>query len=123
MENINKNKNNTLNSLRLKQLIIRFLSALAILILTSFFTINFNTSSYPKLVLSAISIVVLDYFVSTISGIHDIPIYRSIVGFVASTIIVYMTQFFVPGFYISIATAIIASLMYGIIQYILPNKE
>ena len=123
MENINKNKNNTLNSLRLKQLIIRFLSALAILILTSFFTINFNTSSYPKLVLSAISIVVLDYFVSTISGIHDIHIYRSIVGFVASTIIVYMTQFFVPGFYISIATAIIASLMYGIIQYFLPNKE
>lgn len=123
MENINKTENNNLNNLRLKQLIIRFLSALAILILTSFFTINFNTSSYPKLIISAIAVVVLDYFVSTISGIHDIPLYRAIVGFVASTIIVYMTQFFVPGFYISIATSIIASLMYGVIQYFLPNKE
>lgn len=123
MESTNNIKENNLNSLRLKQLAIRFLSALAILLLTSFFTINFNTSSYPKLVISAIVLVILDYFVSTVSGIHDIPLYRAIVGFVASTIIVYMTQFFVPGFYISILTAIIASLMYGIIQYFLPNKE
>lgn len=123
MESTNNIKENDLNSLRLKQLTIRFLSALAILILTSFFTINFNTSSYPKLVISAIALVILDYFVSTVSGIHDIPLYRAIVGFVASTIIVYMTQFFVPGFYISILTAIIASLMYGTIQYFLPNKE
>ena len=123
MESTNNIKENNLNSLRLKQLAIKFLSALAILILTSFFTINFNTSSYPKLVISAIALVILDYFVSTVSGIHDIPLYRAIVGFVASTIIVYMTQFFVPGFYISILTAIIASLMYGIIQYFLPNKE
>lgn len=125
MENIIKidktNKTN-INSLRLKQLLIRFISALVILLLTSFFTLNFNVSSYPLLVIFALSLVILDYFVATISGIHDTPLYRGIVSFVSSSVIIYMTQFFVSGFYISLASTLIASLMYAVIQYFLPNN-
>lgn len=118
----NKNQNNNIvNNLRLKSLLIKFVSATVILFLTSFFTLNFNISSSYLLTLSALSLVILDYIAATLSGIHDIPIYRAIVSFVAASIIIYMTQFLVSGFYISMITAIIASLMYAVIQYFLPN--
>lgn len=125
-KNIKKQKqknqnNNIVNNLRLKSLLIKFVSAIVILLLTSFFTLKFNISAYPMLILSALSLVILDYIVSTLSGIHDIPLYRGIVSFVAALIIIYMTQFLVSGFYISIVTTIIASLMYAVIQYFLPN--
>lgn len=114
-------KTNEINTLRVKQLLLKVISAIVILLLTSFFTLNFNTSASPLLILSALSLVILDYIVATLSGIHDIPLYRAIVSFVAASIIIYMTQFIVSGFYISMITAIIASLMYAVIQYFLPN--
>lgn len=117
----NNTKTNEINTLRVKQLLLKVISATVILLLTSFFTLNFNISASPLLILSALSLVILDYIVSTLSGIHDIPLYRAIVSFVAASIIIYMTQFIVSGFYISMITAIIASLMYAVIQYFLPN--
>ena len=110
------------DSLRIKQLTIRFISAIAILAITTYFTPNFNMSSFPYLVISAILIVILDYFVATITGIHDIPIYRAIVSLVACSVILYMTQFLVSGYYISIFSTLIAATIYGVIQFNLPNK-
>ena len=110
-----------IKSLRFKQLIIRYISALTILMITTYFTPNFNMSSFPGLILSAFMIIILDYLVATITGIHDIPLYRAIVGLVACAVILYMTQFLVPGYYISIFSTIIAATIYGVIQFNLPN--
>jgi len=109
------------NSLRFKQLIIRYISALTILWITTYFTPNFNMSAFPGLLISAFMIILLDYLVATITGIHDIPIYRAIVSLVACAVILYMTQFLVSGYYISIFSTIIAATIYGVIQYNLPN--
>jgi len=111
------------NSLRLKQLLIRFISALSLLWITTYFTPNFNMESFPKLIISALMIVVLDYLVATLTGIHDIPIYRAIVSLVACAVILYMTQFLVSGYYISIFSTLIAASIYGVIQFNLPNKS
>ena len=48
------------------------------------------------------------------------PFGRGIVGFIVSAIIIYLTQFLVPGMSISIWGAVIASLIIGIIDAILP---
>ena len=114
---------NSLNLLRLKQLSIKFVTALAILGTTAAFAPNFNFESFPTLLLSAFTIVILDYLVATVTGIHDSPTGRSIVGFVSSTVIIYMTQFIVSGYYITILSSIIAALIYGIIDYFIPNEE
>lgn len=119
----NKIKINGVNTLRVKQLLVKWISAIVILLITSFFTLNFNMSASYLLILSALCLVILDYIVSTLSGIHDIPLYRGIVSFVAASIIIYMTQFLISGFYISMITTIIASLMYAVIQYFLPNDS
>lgn len=112
-----------LNSLRIKQIIIRLLSAISILVILSFFMINFNIQAYPKLFVFAIFIVLLDYIVATISDIHDISIYRAIVSFVTCTTIIYISEFWIPELNISLLSTIIASLMYAVIQYFLPNSE
>ena len=112
-----------LNLLRIKQLFIRFITILAVFSVTASFAPNFNFESFPILVLSAFSVIVLDYLVSIITGIHDIPIGRGIVGFVAATVIIYMTQFIVSGYYISILSSIIAALIYSVIDYFLPNED
>lgn len=112
-----------INSLRIKQLVIKYITSVIILGATAMFAPNFNFASFPILLLSALVIVILDYLVSTITGIHDAPFGRSVVGFVSATIIIYMTQFIVAGYYISILSSIIAAAIYGVIDYFIPNKE
>ena len=116
-------KTNNLNFLRMKQLIIKYITSIAILGTSALFTPNCNFESFPTLLLAAFTIVILDYMVAVVTGIHDSPTGRGIVGFVAATVIIYMTQFIVSGFYISVLSSIIAALIYGIIDYFIPNED
>ena len=117
MENISN-----LNILRLKQLCIRYITAVSILGTIALFAPNFNFESFPILLLAALAIVIIDYMVAVVTSIHDSPTGRGIVGFVSATLIIYMTQFIVSGYYISIASSIIAAIIYGIIDYYIPNE-
>ena len=122
MEEIQNFKNNT-DCLRISQMIIRFITSLSIFAVTVFFTPNFTISSFPILILSAIIIILFDYLVSIITGIHDIPLGRGLVGFTCAALIIYLTQFFVDGYYISITSSLIAAAIYGIIDSMLPNQK
>lgn len=118
IENFRKNS----DSLRISQMIIRFLGSVSIFAITVFFTPNFQISSFPILILSSITIIIFDYLMSIITGIHDLPLGRGFVGFTCAAIIIYITQFFVDGYYISITSSLIAAGIYGIIDTMLPNK-
>lgn len=124
LENISeKKKILSFDKLRFTQMAIRFISSISIFTVTVFFTPNFQISSFPALILSSIAIIILDYLMAIITGIHDIPIGRGFVGFTSAAIIIYMTQFFVSGYYISILSSLIAAAIYGIIDSLLPNKS
>ena len=122
MDEIQTLKNNT-DTLRLSQMFLRFITSVSIFAVTVFFTPNFNISSFPILILSAITITLFDYLVSIITGIHDIPLGRGFVGFTSAAIIIYITQFFVDGYYISVISSLIAAAIYGIIDSMLPNRS
>ena len=72
---------NTLNLKRLKEFSIRYISCISIFSLTLLFTPNFEIESFYVFFLSSLCIIVLDYFVSILTGIHDIPLGRGIVRF------------------------------------------
>lgn len=110
-------------SKRITQNIVRFILSLAIFVFTVFLTPNFNISNIYILFISSLFVIILDYLVSTITGIHDYPIGRGIVGFFSCIVIIYATQFFISGYYISIFSSIIAALIYSTVDYMLPNKE
>jgi uncharacterized membrane protein YvlD (DUF360 family) len=120
MENLESYKTG-IGTLRISQMLIRFLSSVSIFAVTVFFTPNFNLSSFPILIASAIAIILLDYIISIITGIHDMPLGRGLVGFTTAAIIIYATQFLVDGYYISLASSLIAAGIYGIIDSMLPN--
>ena len=122
MEEI-ENYKNGFNTFRISQMLIRLLTSISIFAVTVFFTPNFNLSSFPILIVSAIVIILLDYIMSIITGIHDIPLGRGLVGFTSAAIIIYVHQFIVDGYYISITRSIIAAAIYGIIDSMLINKK
>lgn len=117
-----KNSINNFNYIRLSQMLIRLITSISIFAVTVFFTPNFNISSFPILLLSAFCIIILDYIMSIVTGIHNIPLGRGIVGFISAAIIIYITQFFVDGYYITIISSLIAAAIYGIIDAMLPNN-
>jgi len=108
---------------RTTELVLKYISATAILTATTFFTPNFTISSLPSLFLSSFVIIILDYMMSIITGINDNSIGRGIVGFVSAAIIIYMTQFIVPGYYISMLSSLIAAAIYGTLNSFMPNEE
>ena len=108
---------------RITSLILKYISATAILTATTIFTPNFKITSLPALFLSSFVIIILDYMISIITGIHDSVIGRGIVGFVSAAIIIYMTQFIVPGYYISMLSSLIAAAIYGTLNSFMPNEE
>ena len=65
-KNIQENKINELDKLRVKQFALKYLSSTSTLAITALFTPNFNISSFPILLLSSLVIVILDYMLSLI---------------------------------------------------------
>ena len=116
------NKINELDKLRIKQFVLKYLSSTSTLSITALFTPNFNISSFPILLLSSLVIVVLDYLLSLITGVNDTIYCRGIVSFISSAIIIYVTQFIVIGYYISIPSSIIAALIYATVSSFIPNE-
>ncbi len=55
-------------------------------------------------------------------GVDASPFGRGLKGFVISAIIIYLTQFLVPTMRVSIIGAIIAALVIGVIDAILPGR-
>lgn len=121
MEEMLKYKKSS-DTLRIIQMFIKFISSISIFAITVFFTPNFYIASFPIFIISSIVILLLDYLMSILTGIHDIPIGRGIVGFISAAIIIYITQFFVDGYFISVTSSIIAAAIYGIVDSLLPNK-
>ena len=108
-------------TIRTSQNLIRLFISISIFVFTVFLTPNFNIDNIYILIISSVFIVTIDYLVSTFTGIHDYPLGRGIIGFFSAIVIIYATQFFIAGYYISIYSAIIAAIIYSITDYFLPN--
>ena len=58
-----------------------------------------------------------------ITGIHDIPVGRGLVGFTSAAIVIYGSQFLISGYFISVTSTLIAAAIYGIIDAMLTNRN
>lgn len=101
-------------------LIVRFIVASIVLLVVAFFTPGFAVAGFWTALLQAAVIVGLDYLIEKITGIDASPFGRGFSGFIVSALIIYLTQFIIPGVSVTILGAIIAALVIGVIQAILP---
>ncbi|AJD30401.1 phage holin family protein [Clostridium sporogenes] len=102
--------------------IIRLIVAMVVLSVTAFLTPGFTISGFWAVLLAAVIISALDYLVEKFMGVDASPFGKGLKGFVISAIIIYLTQFLVPTMRVSIIGAIIAALVIGVIDAILPGR-
>ncbi|HBM79666.1 MAG: phage holin family protein [Clostridiales bacterium] len=103
-------------------LFIRFIVAAIVLMVTAFFTPGFAIANFWTALIQAAVIVGLDYLIEALIGIDASPFGRGFTGFIVSALIIYLTQFIVPGISVTVLGAIIAALIIGIIGALLPVR-
>jgi len=93
-----------------------------ILAITSFLTPGFSINGLWSFLLAAVVITVLDYLVESFMGVDASPFGRGIKGFVIAAVILYLTQFLIPNMSVSIMGALIAAIVIGILDAVLPGR-
>lgn len=93
-----------------------------VLAITSFLTPGFTINGLWSFLLAAVVITVIDYFVEAFMGVDASPFGKGVKGFVISVIIIYLTQFLVPNMRASILGAVLAALVIGIIDAVIPGR-
>lgn len=104
------------------QYLIRLIAGFVVLAITAFFTPGFFITSWFSLLLAAIVLSVLDWLVNKITGINAAPFGRGLSGFILAAIIIYVIKFIVPGYSITILGALIAAVIYGIVDAFIPGR-
>lgn len=102
--------------------VIRVVAATVVLGITAFFTRGFAIDNLWSLIVGAIVLSVLDYMASRLLGVNAKPFGRGITGFILAAAIIYITQYFVAGYNVSLWGAIIGAFVYGIVDAIIPGR-
>lgn len=105
------------------QVILRFITSAVILAITAFFTPGFTISNIWTLALAAVILTVIDFLLVKFTGLHASAFGKGFVGFVLAAVVLYVTQFFVVGYSISWISAIIGALIYGVVDYFIPEQQ
>ncbi len=102
--------------------ILRLVLVSVILTITSYLTPGFSITGLWMILLAGVVIIVIDYFVESVMKVDASPFGRGFKGFVIAAIILYLTQFIVPTMHVSIMGAIIAAVVIGILDAIIPGR-
>ncbi len=102
--------------------ILRFILTLIVLAITSFLTPGFRIAGLWSYLGAAVVISIIDYIVERFMGVDASPFGKGIKGFVIAAIILYITQFLVPNMRVSILGAILAAIVIGILDAVIPGR-
>ncbi|NMB34112.1 MAG: phage holin family protein [Clostridium sp.] len=117
------NLNNTrAEGFNITHFIVRFVVGAVVLAITAALTPGFTISGFWPLVFSAIVLAALDYLALKLLNVNATPFGRGITGFILAAAIIYITQFFVTGFSVTLMGALFGALIYGIIDAIIPGR-
>ena len=105
------------------QFIGRLITAILILGITAFFTPGFTTSSIWILALSIGILTIVDFLIDNFTKIYFHPFVKFLIGFVLSGIALFLVQYFVIGYMMSIISVFLGALVYGLVDYMLPIEE
>ena len=124
LDNNERNRNTERkNEFNLGEMLLRIVITAIVLAIAAFFTPGFTIDGLWSVILAAVVIGVLDYLIQRFTGIDASPFGRGIAGFLLTALILYVTQFVVRGFNISLWGAIIGALVIGIIDAIMPGRD
>lgn len=123
MSNNQSNTQTSNGSSTVWQIIGRMIGAAIVLAITAFFTPGFTINSIWTLIVATVILTIMDYLIVKFTGINASPFGKGFVGFVLAAITLYVTQYFVVGYSISLVAAIIGAVIYGIVDYLIPGNQ
>ena len=101
----------------------RLIASAIVLAVTAFLTPGFTINGIWPLVAAVVVLTIMDYLFVKLLGIEASPFGRGIVGFISAALIIYLTQYFVTGYSVTVLAAIIGAIVYGIVDYLIPGDE
>lgn len=103
-------------------LIVRFIVSALVLMLVSFLLPGFAALTFGQALIAAVIIAVLGFVVESFFGKRVSPQNRGLVGFLTAAVVIYISQFIVPGMSISILGALLAAVVIGVIDLFVPTE-
>lgn len=105
-------------------MIVRFIVSAIVLLLVSYLVPGLKVAGFTGALIAAIVIAVLGYVVELAFGKEKISrVNRGIVGFLTAAVVIYLSQFIVPGsIQVSVIGALLASLIIGIVDAFVPTE-
>ncbi|MBZ4653302.1 MAG: phage holin family protein [Bacillota bacterium] len=103
--------------------IVRFIVSALVLLIVSWLLPGISVAGFTGALLAAIVIAVLGWVAERLMGKRVSPQARGFVGFLTAAVVIYLTQFILPGMMsVSIIGALLASLVIGLVDAIVPTE-
>ena len=103
--------------------IVRFLVSAVVLLVVSWLVPGFSVAGFTGAVLAAIVIALLGWVAEKLLGDKVTPHSRGLVGFLSAAVVIYLSQFIVPGsISVTVVGALLASLLIGLIDLFIPTE-
>ncbi len=104
--------------------IVRFIVSAIVLMVVSWLIPGFRVAGFLGAIIAAVVIAALGYIIERLFTKDKIsPTSRGTIGFLTSAVVIYLTQFIVPGaMRASILGALLAALVIGIVDAFVPTE-
>ncbi|HAH97227.1 MAG TPA: hypothetical protein DHD79_04455 [Firmicutes bacterium] len=102
--------------------IVRFIVSAIVLLLVGYLIPGFSMSGFGTALLAALVIAGLGWVAEKLFGDRYSPQARGVVGFLVAAVVIYLAQFLVPGMQASILGALLAALVIGFVDAIVPTQ-
>ena len=102
--------------------VLRFVVAALILLLIGAVIPGFSVAGFGTAILTAIAIALLSWVAQRILGEASSPGNRGMVSFLATVAVIYAAQYFVAGFQATLLGAVLAALIMGFLDGLLPSS-
>jgi putative membrane protein len=102
--------------------VIRFIVAAIVLMIVGYLVPGFSVNNFWTALFAAVVIALIGWGIEAIFGDRVSPYNRGIIGFLVSAVVIWVTQFLVSGFRVTLLGALLAALVIGIIDLFIPIK-
>ena len=102
--------------------IVRFVISALVLMFVGFLVPGFRVGGFGGALIAAIVISLLGYLAERLFGRRVSPQSRGIVGFFTAAVVIYLTQFFIATFRVTVVGALLAALVIGVIDAFVPTE-
>lgn len=101
--------------------VVRFVVSAIVLWFLGAILPGFTVGGFLNALLAALVIALLGYLVEVILGQRASPQARGLVGFLVAAAVIWLAQFFVPAMQVTIIGALLAALIIGIVDAVVPT--